>query len=171
MSPDGPEAGDHILEMLGLRATGIPDLDDIPSATHWPSLPPENAELEWQELREWVEDLEERFPHLDHHAIPACWWQHNEHVEALAALRDHERVSYLPAAPATAPVEWMRALRDIEVLLRSWTAEYPCGAEHQEPPVQLWRGRFEGWEAHVAEDVRRRSESAARRNRRPSRST
>jgi hypothetical protein len=136
VTPDGPEAGDQILEMLGLRATGVPDLDDIPSATHWPSLTKDKAELEWRELRDWVEHLQQRFSHLDHHAIPPCWWQHNEQVEALAALRDHERVSYLPAAPATAPVEWMRALRDIETLLRSWAAEYPCGAAHKEPPAR-----------------------------------
>jgi hypothetical protein len=156
--------GDHILEMIGLRATGIPDLDDIPSATHWPSIPTQKAEVEWQELRTWVEQLQRRFAHLDHHTIPPCWWQHNEHVEALAALRDHERVSYLPAAPATAPVEWMRALRDIEFLLHSWTAEYPCGASHQEPPARFRHGQFDGWDDHLASDVKRRAETAARHN-------
>ena len=168
MTPDGPEPGDQILEMLGLRATGIPDLDDIPSATHWPSLTTDKAELEWQELREWVEQLQQRFSHLDHHVIPPCWWQHNEHVEALAALRDHERVSYLPAAPATAPVEWMRALRDIETLLRSWAAEYPCGGAHQEPPARLCRGQFDGWKDFVARDVGRRAASERGQDRRSS---
>jgi len=51
--------------------------------------------------------------------IPAFWWRHNEHVEALVALRDHHHASFGDTAPATAPVDWFRALRDITVLLRS----------------------------------------------------
>jgi hypothetical protein len=39
------------------------------------------VEAEWGELREWVEDLVTRYPHLDHHPIPACWYRHNGHVE------------------------------------------------------------------------------------------
>lgn len=167
-SDDGPQDGDPILQMLGLRAIGIADLDDIPSATHWPSIPPQTAQSEWQELRDWVERLQQRFSHLDHHAIPRCWWRHNEHVEALAALRDHERVSYLPTAPATAPVEWMRALRDIELLLRSWTSEYPCGASHQDPPAIFRQGQFDGWEDQVAADIKRRPKTPPRQKERPS---
>lgn len=159
MTPDRVETGEHFLETLGLRATGIPDLDDIPSATHWPSLTAKQAKREWPELREWVERLQQRFPHLDHHVIPPCWWQHNEHVEALAALRDHERVSYLPTAPATAPVEWMRALRDIEFLLRSWTGESPCGAAHQQPLARLRTSQFDGWQDHITADAQRRADS------------
>jgi hypothetical protein len=140
-------------ETIGLSGTGIPALDDIPSATHWPSLPTARAAGEWRSLRAWVDKLQARFAHLDHHVIPSCWWRHNEHVEALAALRDHERVSYLPTSPATAPVEWMRALRDIASLLRAWTAEYPCGASHQEPPSRLRQPQTDGWDKHVTDDV------------------
>jgi hypothetical protein len=73
-------------ETIRLTGTGIPALDDIPSATHWPSLPAGRAAGEWRSLRAWVAALQARFAHLDHHVIPACWWRHNEHVEALAAL-------------------------------------------------------------------------------------
>jgi len=160
MSSDGnrePATDARILEMMGIGAPGLPPLDDVPTATHWPSLPAIKAADSWEELRSWVRQLEERFPHLDHHAIPPCWWLHNEHVEALAALRDHERVSYAATAPATSPVEWMRALRDIEALLRAWTAEHPCGSAHQEP--RRLRPRNEsGWSEHVRADVLRRSE-------------
>jgi hypothetical protein len=151
---------------IGLAATGIPALDDIPSATHWPSIPSRNAKEEWEDLRDWVEQFQRRFAHLDHHVIPPCWWRHNEHVEALAALRDHERVSFLPTAPATAPVEWMRALRDIISLLRSWTAENACGATHQDPPARLRQTNTDGWDEQVAEDVeqRRRSERQEKAN-------
>ncbi len=82
-------------------------------ATSGPHCRPPTPPSEWEELRGWVEELCQRFAHLDHHVIPRCWWRHNEHVEALAALRDHERSSFSDTAPATAPVDWFRALRDI----------------------------------------------------------
>jgi hypothetical protein len=160
----GPPVSDaQIVEMLGLHGTGIPSLDDVPASTHWPSLPPEKAKSEWKDLREWVEQLQERFAHLDHHAIPPCWWRHNEHVEALLALRDHERVSYSQVAPATAPVEWIRAFRDIEALLRSWTAEFACGSSHQEALGRLRKADYAGWEEHVADDLHRRGDRQAKR--------
>ena len=157
-SPPDDEA---VLEMMGLGSAALPSFDDIPSATHWPSIPAARASREWQELRVWVDQLQRRFSYLDYHVIPPCWWRHNEHVEALVALRDHERVSYLPSAPASAPVEWMRALRDIAALLRSWTAEYGCGSSHQEPSGQPRPNGSTGWDDYVAGDVRDRHRAAS----------
>ena len=91
-----------------------------------------------------MEGLQQRFDHLDHHFIPACWWQHNEHVEALVALRDHEQVSFSEIAPATAPLDWFRALRDITTLLRAWTADLAC----------------DGWDEHIAADIAKREQAA-----------
>lgn len=134
------------------------ELGDVPSPTHWPSVPAADAAAVWEELSAWVEDLQGRFAHLDHHVIPRCWWRHNEHVEALAALRDHERSSFAGTAPATAPVDWLRALRDVASLLKAWTAELGCGASHHDPPVLLRAGERPEWEHHVGDDVRRRHE-------------
>ena len=155
---DGHLDTERLFEAMGLPTKEMPSIDDIPSATHWPSLPAGTAAKEWEQLRAWVEQLQQRFPHLDRHVIPACWWRHNEHVEALAALRDHERVSFLTSAPATAPVDWMRALRDIAALMRSWTAENPCGATHQHPPPQLRAHDRDGWDDYVAADVEYREQ-------------
>ena len=132
------------------------ELDDVPGATHWPELTADDAEEAWEELRDWVEQLQQRFAHLDHHVIPRCWWQHNEHVEALSALRDHELASFDQTAPATAPAEWCRALRDVEALLRSWTGEVSCGANHNLASVQPTQPAAEDWRAFVAEDIARR---------------
>jgi hypothetical protein len=151
-----PISDARLLEMMGLGGPGLAGLDDVPSATHWPTIPADKAAGAWKELRHWVRQLQARFSHLDHHVIPACWWRHNEHVEALAALRDHERVSYAVTAPATAPVEWMRALRDIEALLRAWTAEYACGSAHQEARTILRQPDESGWAAHLERDLARR---------------
>ena len=132
---------------------------DVPAPTHWQSLPSADAAGDWAELRAWVERLQGRFAHLDHHVIPRCWWRHNDHVEALVALRDHEQSSFAPNAPATAPLDWFRALRDIAALLKSWTADLGCGAAHTDPPPPLRAAGGVEWDRFVAADVARRAGS------------
>ena len=63
----------------------------------------------------------------------------------LAALRDHERSSFEGTAPATAPVEWFRALRDITSLFRAWTGELACGASRYSSPAALRPVRDDEW--------------------------
>jgi hypothetical protein len=133
------------------------DLDEMPGATHWPEVLPVESAAQWEELRAWVEQLQERFSQLDHHVVPRCWWRHNEHVEALSALRDHERSSFAATAPATAPVEWFRALRDVTALLRSWTGDLSCGATHQDSPTCTSPLAVTEWERFVQADVERRN--------------
>jgi hypothetical protein len=96
---------------------------------------------------------------LDHHVIPRCWWRHNGHVEALAALRDHERSSFADTAPATTPVDWFRALRDITALLKAWTADAGCGACHQAPSGPMRSIEPDDWAAFVTADVAARQEN------------
>ncbi len=118
-------------------------MDEIPTATHWPSIPADDHAAAWAELRDWVEGLQQRFDHLDQHFIPAGWWRHNEHVEALVALRDHEWVSFSEIAPATAPLDWFRARRDITTLLRTWTAELACDTPNSRDLMgRARRGRY-----------------------------
>jgi hypothetical protein len=145
------------------------DFADVPVPTHWPSLPAVDAGVEWADLTAWVDALQRRFAALDHHLIPRCWWRHNGHVEALAALRDHERSSFADTAPATAPLDWFRALRDISALLRSWTGDLGCGASHQEQPRLLRHRDIDEWDRHVREDTARRRDrqTAADRQRHP----
>jgi hypothetical protein len=133
-----------------------PDLEEIPAARHWPEVPAVDAAAEWKELRVWVEQLQERFSHLDHHVIPRCWWRHNEHVEALSALRDHEHSSFSATAPATAPVDWFRALRDVTALIRTWTGELSCGATHHDPLACSGPPAEEEWEHFVKAEIERR---------------
>lgn len=135
------------------------DLGDVAAPTHWPSVPSADAAAEWDELRAWVEALKGRFAHLDHHVIPRCWWAHNDHVEALSALRDHERSSFAPTAPATAPADWFRALRDIAALLKAWTADLGCGPTHTDPPTPLRAVDDSEWDRFVTGDVARRAEA------------
>jgi len=101
-----------------------------------------------------------RFPHLDHHVIPRCRFLHNGHVEALAALRDQERVNYGDTAPGTAGVDWHRASREVEARLHEWTAQLACGAAH-EPRIRQGHPTTSGeWDAFIEEDIERRSRRA-----------
>jgi len=155
-TPGDPLAG--LRDLLGVDGFDA-EYPDIPAPTFWPAVPAVDAAVEWADLREWVGDLQGRFDALDHHVIPRCWWRHNSHVEALAALRDHERSSFSDTAPATAPVDFFRALRDITALLKTWTGELGCATTHQQPPATITSVDAEGWERHVNGDV------AGRRNR------
>ena len=139
---------------------GPPDLDEIAPPIHWPSLPAPDCRQAWNDLRAWVESLAQRYPHLDHHVIPMCWWRHPGHVEALQALKDHERLSYCDTAPASAAVEWHRAFHDIETRLREWTAQLSCGSRHEQVPTRLRPISEADWEGFIAEDITRRDQAA-----------
>jgi hypothetical protein len=148
-----PKTSDAVTFMrLAYASAGVKP-EDIPAATHWPSLDREKAAQEWEQLRGWVDELRRRFEFLDHHVIPYCWWRHNGHVEALAALRDHERVSFAELAPATAPLDWLRGLRDTAAILRSWTADLACGTVHQPPISQSPTFDPDEWSRHVEADL------------------
>jgi hypothetical protein len=178
MTPaDGNGGADHPLDQLAqiiaaslgpatfdptiadTRGFDTGDPADVAAPTHWPSLPSVDAAAEWGELRAWVETLQGRFVHLDHHVVPRCWWRHNDHVEALSALRDHERSSFAPTAPASAPLDWFRALRDIAALLKAWTADLGCGATHTSLPTPLRAFDDGEWDRFVTADVARRAEA------------
>jgi len=129
------------------------DLDEIAGPFHWPNLSADDAAREWPALRSWVERLMTRFSHLDHHVIPRCWFLHNGHVEALAALRDQERVNYGETAPGTAGIDWHRAFRDVEARLREWTAQLACGATHESRTRQVHPTASGECDAFIEQDI------------------
>ena len=91
-----------------------------------------------KQLREWVTALVRRFA-IEPRVIPPCWEQHNGMVEALSALRDHERACYAETAPSTAAVEWFHAFREIEARLLSLGAMTHCTVhEHRSSHLQVW---------------------------------
>jgi hypothetical protein len=139
------------------------DLEELADAfgapLFWPGLPADRAAEEWHALAGWVEHLVARFD-WDTHIVPACWWRHNHLVEALVALRDHERGCYAATAPPTGAVEFHRALRDIEARLKAWVADLRCDARHDschDRSRRLPFGEFDDW---VATDVQRRRKDA-----------
>ncbi len=102
--------------------------------------------------------LRARFPHLTAR-IPDCWYRHNDLVEALLALRDHERACYTASSPASAAVEWHRAFRDMEARWDSWIKRFTCtvpGKGH--PPPDLVRSNPDAeFAAFVKDDLARRA--------------
>ncbi len=111
-----------------------PGFGELASPVHWPSLTDQERESRTDELRDWVGQLVARFA-LDIRVIPPCWLRHNGMVETLSALRDHERASYANSAPATAAVDWLRALRDVESLLRDLAGKTQCTAQIHRPEL------------------------------------
>jgi hypothetical protein len=163
--------GDRAVERIGepgserssalakLFETGeLLDLEEIAGPSLWPDLSADEAAREWPALRSWVERLMARFPHLDHHVIPRCWFLHNGHVEALAALRDQERINYGETAPGTAAVDWHRAFRDIEARLREWTGQLACGANHESRLRAAHIIDPDEWERFVSNDTLQRDQ-------------
>lgn len=150
-------AADAAIEAL-FGADGPPDFDDLAGPLSWPQVRAAEAAQAWADLRVWVEQLLDRFPHLDHHAIPVCWWRHNGHVEALVALRDHERMCYSGSSPPTAGVEWHRAFRDIEARLREWTSTLACGSVHVPRTRSARVTEITAWDEFVADDTSRRAD-------------
>ena len=137
---------------------GPPDLDAFAGPVHWPAIPAIDIPAAWTGLRDWVEELVERFAHLDHSVIPNCWWRHNSHVEALQALRDYERVSYSDSSPGTAGIEWHRAFALVEGRLREWTGQLACKGHHDEQPRRLRHipDDTDQWDHFVTSDTQRR---------------
>jgi hypothetical protein len=105
---------------------------------HLPSLTARERERVMVQLRGWVALLVRRFA-IEPRVIPPCWEKHDGIVEALLALKDHERVCYAEAASPTAAVEWFHAYREIEARLTSLAAMTHCTRqEHRFELVQDW---------------------------------
>ena len=141
-------------------ADGPPDLEEglFAGPLYWPAIPAADIEREFRDLRAWVQELLERFEHLDHKAIPPCWWRHNGHVEALQALRDHERMSYAESSPGQAATSWHREFQFVEARLREWTAYYGCAQDHRSASRQPRLIDEEAWEAHLRAERQRRQD-------------
>lgn len=130
--------------------------EDQWAPVHWPSMSAEDAEVEWPSLFAWVEKWRVRYPNGVR--LPECWHHHNDLVEALAALRDHERACFAPKAPGTSAVEWQRAMRDIEMRLETWIKRLTCsvpGRGHPSPAAP--RSTPSDWDVFVRADLLRRA--------------
>ncbi len=103
---------------------------------HLPSLTAAERDAVMPDLGVWVDRLVDRFA-LDARVVPPCWERHNSLVEALSALRDHERGSYAADADPRSAVDWLRAFREVRSLLTELAALTQCSAnQHRDPPAR-----------------------------------
>jgi hypothetical protein len=130
VGPDGWPAGDRLEQALAKLAP----------PTHWPSLEEADLAPALDGLGRWVDQLIDRFA-LDVRTVPPCWHQHNAMVEALSALRDHERGCFADTASPTAAVDFIRAVREITQYLRETAAQTQCSAREHRADL----GRGQGW--------------------------
>lgn len=129
-------------------AQAAADVDGKAPPVHWPTLTAGEAGQEWPDLREWVERLQGRFPSTLR--LPSCWWRHNDLVEILAALRDHERGAYGPRAAPGAALDWHRAFRDVEARMETWIKRLGCTVPGREHPAGT---DSDAWAAFISADV------------------
>jgi hypothetical protein len=158
--PDDQPGGPQLAALAALFGPdGPPDLDELDPPVHWPTLSAGDAAAAWESLRRWVLSFQHRF--ATQTRLPDCWWRHNELVETLAALRDHERACYAPTAPPTAAVEFHRAFRDLEARWDTWIRRLRCAhdpsAHHR---VALDLTAPAGWADWVTADTHRRGHTA-----------
>jgi hypothetical protein len=147
-----------LAELLG--EGGSSDLDEIDGPVFWPAVSARDAVTEWESLRSWVDQLVGRFA-LDQRVVPSCWYRHNALVEALCALRDHQRACYSATAPPTAAVDWHRAFRDIEARMRGWASRTQCSANHHgDDQVRPSTAAASDWQQWLEADVARRKRAA-----------
>lgn len=135
------------------------DVDAAASPTCWTRLTADEAAEEWPALRAWAEQLQRRFPHALR--LPTCWWKHNDLVEILAALRDHERGAYASSATPSSAIDWHRAFREVEARMEIWIKRFGCAVPGREHPT----GTDESaWRAFVDADIASRARRPDRAN-------
>ena len=143
-----------LLRAIDARSKATTDEEKIESPIHWPTLAAIAAEREWSQLRQWVDELRDRYKGIDSYVVPACWYEHQSLVVALQALKDHERLAYATSSPASSGTDWHRAFRDITAMLRQFTADLRCGHGPE-------RAEEETFDDFVKEDIARRRRHAA----------
>ena len=154
----GPAPKSHVppdfAEIKRQMAAGLDDdtmaeAPVIPEVLHWPSIPPDDLEAAWEELRGWVAELLGRFEFIDRHTVPGCWWRHTELVEVLSALRGHEQIAFMPGQPPTSATDWFRAMRDLLGMARAWTNDLGCAAGHVERSPRVTAIDPDDWAGHL----------------------
>jgi hypothetical protein len=138
---------------------------DIAAPLDWRTVPAEDAEQAWHDLREWVDWFTDRY-RLDHRVVPPCWYLHGALVDLLSALRDRHRMDFQAFAPPSGPCEWHALFQTLEPRLRDWAARTGCTRDaHRDDLPLRWPEDSDRWTAHLAADrAEREQRTNAQRN-------
>lgn len=99
-------------------------LPNPPSPINWYLLNAEEAEAEWLELNQWVDQLRRTYS-LPISVIPPFWHRHPELLWELSALHLHWLCSYDPEQAGTGPLAWHKEFSASRARLREWVSS--CG--------------------------------------------
>ena len=113
--PDEPDDPDGYRSVTDL-------LERPPVPINWNLLDAEQAEIEWQDLDQWVKWLKSTFG-LPPNIVPPYWHRHDELVWELSALHCHWLSCYHESASPSAPLSWMREFADARSRLRVAAAQ------------------------------------------------
>lgn len=96
-------------------------LPNLPSPINWYLLNAEEAEAEWLELNQWVDQLRRTYS-LPISVIPPFWHRHPELLWELSALHLHWLCSYDPEQAGTGPLAWHKEFAASRARLREWVS-------------------------------------------------
>lgn len=91
----------------------------------WSAQTSENQQLHLQDLSLWVEWLARHY-RLDRRHIPACWREHWELIEELAALHLAWEGAYSTSAHADGPLAWHEHFDATRGRLADWVSRSGC---------------------------------------------
>ncbi|VXB56410.1 conserved hypothetical protein [Arthrobacter sp. 9V] len=104
----------------------------------WRDMSPEQAEVVWQRLFEWVRWLVATYQ-LTASVVPDCWWRHSELVAELYALQRAEMASFTSDDSGFGPLAFHERLPHAVERLRTHTRTAGCVGlqSHKEPVARV----------------------------------
>jgi hypothetical protein len=133
--PDEPDDPDGYRSVTDL-------LERPPVPINWNLLDAEQAEIEWQDLDQWVKWLKSTFG-LPPNIVPPYWHRHDELVWELSALHSHWLSCYHESASPSAPISWMREFAEARSRLRDWVSICGTRLDRDRPTRQTtWPGEL-----------------------------
>lgn len=111
-----------------------------PKPINWHLLRSHEAEQEWLDLNQWVNQLRETYG-LPASVVPPFWHRHPELVWELSALHTHWLCSYDPEQDGSGPIAWHTDFELARERLREWVATCGTRLDRDRPTRQTtWPG-------------------------------
>lgn len=115
-------------------------LPEPPRPINWYLLTAPEAEAEWLDLNQWVDQLRRAYG-LPASVVPPFWHRHPELVWELSALHLHWLCSYDPEQAGTGPLAWHKEFAAARARLREWVTTCGTRLERDRPTRQTtWPG-------------------------------
>lgn len=142
LNEDDPRAGDDEFDdddRYDALLAGE-NLPEPPRPINWYLLTAPEAEAEWLDLNQWVDQLRRTYG-LPASVVPPFWYRHPELVWELSALHLHWLCSYDLEQAGTGPLAWHKEFAAARARLREWVTTCGTRLERDRPTRQTtWPG-------------------------------